>query len=252
MKLSYEELISGDSIPVKGVGHIQSPKLWQLNPTRGIGMWTYNLYLNILAWEKNDFLNFVRSTTGRSLEQLDNDKLNIFDTMTLVEMSRELLQKSLSFFICEKLEWSPKESGFITKNEQGNNVGVVNRDNFDDLRDAVLQLNYIGLGKSAKPVRFNSKKTEKLWKMSQQYLKEESKKKTEDKTMSLGNIISKLCASSTSYNLLNIYDLTIFQLYDQFFQYGYLRVMNLNEMAFSNHGGKDFDIQAWLKPITKF
>ncbi len=43
---------------------------------------------------------------------------------------------------------------------------------------------------------------------------------------------------------------TVFQLYDQFFQYGYLRAMDLSEMAYSNHGGKDFDIQAWLKPIT--
>ena len=45
-------------------------------------------------------------------------------------------------------------------------------------------------------------------------------------------------------------EVTVFQLYDQFFQYGYLRAMDLSEMAYSNHGGKDFDLQAWLKPIT--
>ena len=65
-------------------------------------------------------------------------------------------------------------------------------------------------------------------------------------------MISKLCAANIGYTLFNIYELTVFQLYDQFFQYGYLRAMNLNEMAYSNHGGEKFDIQAWLKPIIKF
>ena len=78
---------------------------------------------------------------------------------------------------------------------------------------------------------------------------EEAAKKKADKRLQLGNIISKLSCVSTGYTLLNIYNLTVFQLYDQFFQYGYLRAMDLNEMAFSNHGGKNFDIQAWLKPI---
>ena len=61
--------------------------------------------------------------------------------------------------------------------------------------------------------------------------------------MQLSNIISKLSCVSVGYTLLNIYDLTVFQLYDQFFQYGYLRAMDLSEMAYSNHGGKDFDLQ---------
>ena len=69
--------------------------------------------------------------------------------------------------------------------------------------------------------------------------------------MELGNIISKLCAANSGYTLLNIYDLTIFQLYDQFFQYGYLRAMDLNERAFSVHGGKEFNFEKWLEPILK-
>ena len=112
-------------------------------------------------------------------------------------------------------------------------------------------MNYINIGESAKPVKHSSAQAQELWERAQQYLKEESAKAPPDKNMNLGNIISKLCAASTSYNLFNIYDLTIFQLYDQFFQYGYLRAMNLNEMAFSNHGGENFDMQGWLKPIIK-
>ena len=252
MKFSYEDLISGDAIPVKDVGHLKSPLLRQLNPTQGVGTWTYNLYVNVLAWEKEDFLKFARLTSGRPLSKLDNAKLTIFDTMTLIDSTRELLQKAMAFFMQENLTWDSEHRLFISTDDKGEAIGHIDRDNFEEVRDMMLQLNYIGLGKNAKPLKHSSKEAKELWERAQKYLKDESAKPQKDKTMSIGNIISKLCAASTSYNLLNIYDLTIFQLYDQFFQYGYLRAANLNEMAFCNHGGKDFDMQAWLKPLTNF
>ena len=252
MKFSYEDLISGDSIPVEGVGHIRSPLLHELKPTRGIGMWTYNLYLNILSWGKEDLIKFMKMSTGKRLKALDNeDKLSAFDVVTLLEPTRQLLQEAMAFFIDEELEWNKTKRCFIAKTKDNHNeIGCINRDNFDDVRDMMLQVNYINLERSAKPTKFSSKKAQSLWEQAQKPLKQEATKSTPDKRMQLSNIISKLSCVSVGYTLLNIYDLTVFQLYDQFFQYGYLRAMDLSEMAYSNHGGKDFDLQAWLKPIT--
>ena len=73
----------------------------------------------------------------------------------------------------------------------------------------------------------------------------------ENKRFRIGNIISKLSVLPTGYTLFNIYELTIFQLYDQFIQYGYLRAMGLNEMVYSLNGGEKFKFEDWLKPITK-
>lgn len=254
MKFSYEDLISGDSIPVEGVGHIRSPLLRELKPTQGIGMWTYNLYLNILVWEKEDLIKFMKVSTGKKLKALvGNDKLNAFDAVTILEPSRQLLREAMAFFIDEDLEWDDKTRSFTTKSKNTHDkIGCINRNNFDDVRDMMLQTNYINLGRDAKPTKFSSKKAQSLWEQAQQHLKKEATKSTQDKRMQLGNIISKLSCVSVGYTLLNIYDLTVFQLYDQFFQYGYLRAMDLSEMAYSNHGGKDFDVQAWLKPITNF
>lgn len=96
MKFSYEDLISGDSIPAEGVGHIRSPLLRELKPTQGIGMWTYNLYLNILSWEKDDLIKFMKVSTGKPLKALvGDDKLSAFDVATLLEPSRKLLQEVL-------------------------------------------------------------------------------------------------------------------------------------------------------------
>ncbi len=252
MKFTYEDLLSGDSIPVGGIGHIRSPFLYELKPTKGIGTTGYYLYLNILSWDKNDLIKFMRTVSGRSLKALsNNEKLNSFDVLTVLDAPRKLLQEAMAFFMDEELVWDGKRRVFIAKAKTSDGaVGCIDRDNFDDVRDMMLQVNYINVGKSAKPTRHSSAASKALWEKAQECLKAQAKKTATDRRMDLGNIISKLSCGGTGYNLLNIYNLTIFQLYDQFFQYGYLRAIGIGERAYSTHGGKDFDIQGWLKPIT--
>lgn len=251
MKFSYADLISGDSIPVNGVGHFKSPKLWQLMPTKGIGTWVYNFYLNILSWDKEDVLKFI-SGIGMSTKALETrEELTTFDIIVLVGNLKELLREAMAFFMDENLEWDEASYTFIaySREETQKAVGYINRDNFDDVKDMMLQVNYIGIGDQAKPTKFSSAKAKELWELAQKHLKET--KHPKDKRMELGNIISKLCAVNCGYTLLNIYDLTVFQLYDQFFQYGYMRAMDLNERAFTIHGGKNFSFETWLEPILK-
>jgi len=251
MKFSYEDLLSGDQIFVSGVGHFKPPLVKDIKPTAGIGSWAYQLYLNILSWNKEDFFKFSRLINPRQAGILSNDagELGLFDVMTLIPPFRQTLQEALGFFLSEEIRWVEKEHRFCTTGADGKEAGAICRDNFDDVRDMMLQLNYINLEKA--PLKHSSKKTAALWERAQKRLKEESQKKAADKTFSIGNIVSKLCAAQLGYTLLNIFDLTVFQLYDTFFQYGYLRAMDLNEMAFSNHGGDKFNLQDWLKPIIQ-
>lgn len=252
MKFTYEDLISGDAIPVAGIGHFRSPYLYELNPTKGIGFWLYDLYLNVLSWDKDSFLKFVRTVTQKKLKALENEKLDLFDAITLVEYSRELLQKAMAFFVSEEISWDANKRQFVLHSgDSGCEVGYITRDNFEEVRDMMLQLNYVNLGNNAKPIKHSSQHSKELWELAQQKLKENAKKSKPDKNLQMGNIISKLCATSCGYTLLNIQNLTIFQLYDQFFQYGYLRAMELNERAFTIHGGEKFDMQDWLKPVFK-
>ena len=251
MKLEYEDLLSGDLIPVEGVGYLKPPRLKDLWPAGGIGIWKYNFFLNILAWGKEKFLEYMKLTSPRQAEILSRNKeLNVFDVMTLIPGFRPALTETLAFFMSGSVAWDDALRVFSVTDFKGVPTGNIDRDNFDGVRDAVLQLNYINLGDSA-ALKHTSKKTKDLWERAQASLKKESLKSPENKSLSLGNIISKLCAAPGGYTLLNIYDLTVFQLYDQFFQYGYLRASNLNEMAFSNHGGEKFNFQDWLKPIFK-
>lgn len=253
MKLAYEDLLSGDPILMDGVGHIRSPYLRELKPTSGIGMWMYNLYLNALSWDKEDFLKAIGATSKINTNILSkNPKLEAYDLITLVPNSRKLLLEAMAFFVCEPVAWEDEEKKFLVLDPTTKEpMGEINRENFEEVRKMILQMNYVSAGDTEKPVRHSSSKAQALWETAQKFLKQERKNTKSDSRMNLGNIISKVCAAGVGYTLLNIYDLTVFQLYDQFFQIGYLRAMKINEAAFSFHGGKKFDVQAWLNPINR-
>ena len=254
MNLNYEDLICGDPIPIPEVGHIRSPHLYELMPSRGIGFWTYNLYLNLLSWDKEDLINFARSSMGKKYSVFSRaNGLNAFDIVTLVDMPRQMMIEAMSFFMLEDLVWCDDKRYFSVRDkETQEEIGKISRENFDEVRDMMLQMNYVSSRHVNKAPHFSNEKARALWENAQKHLREAAKNPSSDKRMNLGNIISKLSCVGVGYTLLNIYDLTVFQLYDQFFQYGYLRAMGISDMAYSNHGGKNFDIQAWLKPITNF
>jgi hypothetical protein len=132
-------------------------------------------------------------------------------------------------------------------------VGEIHRDNFDYVRRMMLQLNFIGLDQDESPVSYSTDAAKELWEKTQGFLKEQAKSEIhEDKPeYHLSNIVSKVCTTHPSYNLLNVYSLTIFQLYDSFFQLGFMRGADLSERIFSTHGGDKFKFEDWLKPILK-
>ena len=248
-KLDYGDLLSGDSIYIKDVGHFHSPKLRDVCfPTKGIGKFTYNLLLSIITWGKEELLNFLSFTSPNKANIMQtHDELTTFDIITLAEPSRDLLLRSLQFFCDENVVWKERTRKFvITEKESNKPVGEITRDNYETVFEVVRELNYIfGAGQ---PKKFSSERAKQLWLRAEKYRAKQ--KKTEDKRLAIANMISKICASNMGYTLLNIYDLTVFQLYDQFFQMRYLHSVHLSERIFSIYGSKDkYDIEGWLNPI---
>lgn len=250
MKLQYEDLLSGEPVFVKGLGHLRSPFLRELKPTSGIGIWTYHFYLQLLLWDRSEYVHFLKLTGCRGIRLIEhNKKLETFDVVTLIDTTRKLLREAMAFFILENISWEERLHRFVCSSKETSEItGYIDRKNFEEVREAILQMNYVNAGALSKNIKHSSKRSRELWEQAQKYLQKEVKT---DKTLSLGNVISKLCAASNGYNLLNIFDLTVYQLYDQFFQISYLKTITLNERVFSNHGGKEFKIDAWLEPIMK-
>lgn len=255
MRFDYFDMLSGEPIYLKGVGHIRSPLLHELRPTSGIGYRLYNLYLSFLSWDKERLLKYDQLMKYKGADKLNRPQLNAFDVATLIKQTREFCRGVLSFFMAEDLVWDETGRRYIvmTPGEVPETVGEINRDNFEDVRRVMLQFNFVGLDKDDVPVSHSTNEAKELWERAQEFLKEQSETEVkEDKSeYNLGNIVSKMCAVHPSYNLLNVYELTVFQLYDSFFQLGYMRSANLSERIFSTHGGDKFKFEDWLKPILK-
>ena len=256
MYFDYFDMLSGEPMLLKGVGHIKSPTLRDICTSGGIGYKKYNLYLNFLSWDKERLLKYDQFMKYSGASKLNREQLNVFDVSTLLKQTRELCRGVLSFFISEEVVWDEANRRFAIciSDENGlKTVGEINRNNFESVRKIILQFNFIGLNNDEEPIRHSSDKSKELWERAQRYLEEQAKnngqKEETKEEYHIGNIISKLCAAHPSYNLLNIFNLTIFQLYDSFFQLGYLRSADLSERVFSNHGGDKFKFEDWLKPI---
>ena len=256
MRLSYEDLLSGVPIFIDGVGHIRSPQIKELNPTVGIGIQQYTSYINLLSQNKEDLVNIIDGAFKKQAEMLRQlEKANTFDVISLQPFFVSALIPAIEFFMCETVQWDNDKQVFITfDKKEGIEIGSINRENYDNIRNGILKLNYIGADKDQSPIKHGTDRAKKRWEVAQAFLKNESKKQKGNESYRLGNIISKLSVFPTGYTLLNIYELTVFQLYDQFVQYGYLRAMDLNESAVVTHGnakGSKFSFEDWLKPITK-
>ena len=204
MYFDYFDMLSGEPILLRGVGHIRSPLLRDICPSNGIGYKQYNLHLNFMSWGKEHLLKYDQLMQYRGASMLDREQLNAFDVATLLKPTRELYRGVLSFFIVEHIEWSEAERKFLLYKSNSSDadtppeiVGEITRDNFETVRNAVLQLNFIGLDKDEAPVRHSSEKSKELWEMAQKYLEQQAK--TQDTgdgkpEYQIGNIISKLCA----------------------------------------------------------
>ena len=250
-------MLTGDTIPVKGVGHLRSPHLSELAPAHGVGYDIYNLYLNFLSWDKEKILQYDKVMGLRGVDRLSAaERLTTYDVITLLPETREFCREVLSFFMSETIEWEDETRKYVaysTDDDEQHITGEICRENFEDVRSMMLQLNFIGLDQEDEHVTHTSDHSKELWERAQSFLKKqaEAKEKEDKPEYHIGNIVSKLCSVHPSYNFLNVWKLTVFQLYDAFFQCSYMRSSDLNEAIFSNHGGDKFSFESWLKPIIQ-
>ena len=245
MTATYEDLLSGDYILMSGVGHFRSPLLKEMRPS-GIGWPMYNTYVYIIKSNRDELM--VLSSDSQSSDSL-------YTTIINNDQLREFYRAALDFFMLETVLYDPENRKFITIEATPQDdesvdiklIGEINGENLDDVRELILCLNYISPKKTDINMKFASKAAEEAWLQIQKYQKNNEKKP--DDTHSIGNFISKLCAIHPSYNYFNVYELTIFQFYDAFFQSAYMKSFSFSEAIVSNHGSDSFDFNDWMKPV---
>ena len=267
IRLSYFDLISMSPYNYEGVGHIRAVTFRDIdNLPQKVD--TYKLYTSILTFDKDSYIK----ATEMTVEQVDllNGFFKQYDLTPTVldyimtnEIIRNQLLLSLNFFIEEHVALNVENGTFIVYTDLDNptesQVGLISRDNFRDVFSVILQRCSLYDDNDEEDydnMVFRDEETRRKWIKQREGAKE--RQKTKEKLNSIkfdiGNIISAVCAEGIGITMLNVWDMTVYNVYDQFQRIRNNRVDKVVSTSISVWGDKknEYDFDSWLKnEVTK-
>lgn len=251
MQISEFQCLSPDKIKYDGVGFIIPPTLKDILQlgTNEYGKNVYDHYINLLSIDVNQYLSILpdKDVLLSMLSDEEKANLKIFDLWSISYENIKPIIESLSFFIFGCLKYDEVNNQIIIYDKDVY-CGSVDRNNFDELRKFILKLNYISDEMIEKP-KFKNKAAEELYYKLQQHEAESNKNTKKD--LSLYNVVSSLCSYHNSINISNVWSLTVYQLYDQFFRQNMKNQLDISAMRWSTWGSESFDFDLWFKSLTK-
>lgn len=266
-KLSQFDLISTTPYYLEKVGHVKAVTLHDIDllPKKQMD---YSLYIQVLRMTREDYIKLAQVDEEKlgEIEAFLTDnglKLTIFDLITTNPTTLNELILAFNFFFAEEVVYDPKASAFLLyaslrTDEDGNfiedPVGTVTRNNYDDVTDIILQRCFAKSDEDEEEEepRFKNEKARKMYER-QKAARERIKKQqatANAEFLDLGNIVRHLASRQNGLNMLNIWEMTIYNVYDQF----EIERQNVGyELSFRNYsiwGGDEkhkFDIDSWYK-----
>ena len=261
IQVDYGSLLSPEPIPfmlgIKGQKcDIKAPTLRDICKVGFDTFYLFQLYLKITPEEH--FLQYEESTGERKtwddLTDLDKWNYTMFDCIQLSPILQNIYSEVFNFFFTDTVTY--QDGLFIVTNcekvddeiKPGSVIGVINHNIFDDLVSILQQICCIEPNKKeTKPIFKNEKarrnylKTHKLRKR---------KKSKIDRDLTIPNIISAVATASNNLNMVTIWDLTIFQLFDVFDRLRTFDIYSMNRTSVSVWGEGDkakFDNTIWYR-----
>jgi len=231
-EISKFDLLSGTNIQYDGICVLHSPTL---NEIREIGYSKYNSYISLLCLDIDKYIKM----TG--LNKIKESNVCIYDLLISDVSMREYLRDALSFFISGDAEFVESYQAF--KVVCNGTPGIINRNNFEDIQNGILQANCVSIKKPNKKLKFRNKYAQELY--------EECGEDggTIDPNMSFPNLIASIVAYHGAYTYENIWSLTVYQLYDLFLRLNCKNQFAMTGVAWAMGNIKDFDFSVWYKDI---
>jgi len=205
----------------------------------------YDECLSLIAATTEDYIDWI-SKIGIIKKPSREDILSIskFDLFASIPFLRELIQSSLSFFVQETVSWDKNERLFVCSDDEGNIVGRISKTTYPTVRYVILESNFIAFEEDDADMEFASEKARSIF----QKIKAGRKRKraaSKGTAPKLTEIISSVSVRSNSYNLLNIWDLSISQLYDQFIRINQNYQLDVYSQKWAAWGTEPFDFSLW-------
>lgn len=228
-------LLRGSPIQISSACVVRQPTLGEI-ANRGYD--AYKTYLSILMMEKESLFQNLGVPMDESV-----DGYTVYDIMGAIPDLREVLIEALSFFIYGYVSWNG--SHFLIKGTE------LTAEDLDDVKAAIMKISYIEKDTESQHI-FSSEKARKIWEKCQKGKEALRKANKTDENLELPNLVGALAASRNgNYNILNIWDLTVYQLYDQFARTNVGVQMDIYASRWAAWGKDDFDVSMWFKNISK-
>lgn len=240
------DLLGGGPIPYDDLCTLRPPTL---DDIRRIGYDRYQQYLQLFTLEREPLWEAlgIREQLD-SLPAAEQDHFSPFVLLTLQPVLRDLLREALSFFLCETVVFDePLGSYLLFRPEEDTPRRLVNARNFESVRSGIRQLNCLSNQGAAKK-RFRNRKAREIYEKIQRS-RQAPKKPFADDSLSLPNLIAAVCVYHPSYNLLNIWPLTVYQLYDQFWRLHLKFQLDITGTRWAAWGTEPFEFSLWFKDM---
>ena len=233
MKIDALTMIGGMPIELDCGVKIYQPRL---SAIRDIGYTQYNAYVNLLMVDTHTLLETLGLTDSGELSALHPIRL----VLLLPGLSETLLE-GLSFFLCQNVE-QDGDGNLICQDG-----AMMPPDSFHDLRNAIARICCIESAEEDAPPKGSAKALEIYRKIQEGRKRKQASKKKHPQDLEINNLISAVSARSATYNLFNIWDLTIWQLYDQFARMSVNEQYDVWAQKWAAWGQDDYDFSLWYK-----
>lgn len=270
MKLDYFTLLSPQPVKIQNVGSIISPTL---NDISNITYSTYKMFLQVLLTDikgyynaidmlgDNYFLPYSETQKRQILKikqeyeagtQHEKNNISFFNIFIFDYIFRDTILHALNFFIKENVVYSNELKLFTVYDTNIENpIGTIHGNNYNEVIDVIFQrLAIQSRENNFQNVKVKNKTAQSLL----DKIKKGSQKNSEkvNKKMELPNLISSLASHHNSLNMINIWNLTVYQLNDQFqiqcIDDAY-EIQSMSVAAWGDSQGK-FDNTIWYSLIN--
>jgi len=264
-------LLSGSSITVDNIEIVP----YTIEEIKNYGYSNYMQGLQLLSLTVEDFMSSVKDLEKRAILEVEKKNLKAFDfysklggedfkNILLVALSVLLRTDDIRFLDDNVLAIDFIKMGIIHEDKYGmihvndekledvseDNIKLIHGDNFDSIIEVIKLQNYLMKTDEMVDDEFKNPANEETRLLAEQIkknrerVKAKKKAQDEDVDIDISDIISAVCSKSNSINKINVWDFTLYQVYDE-----YARLELIDNYDFSIKammaGAEKVDLKHW-------
>ena len=238
MKLSVDNYALMSGAPIRHGEFIVYPPT--LADIRDVGYENYQSYISLFLLSQSDIFSLIGVPEAEQTLQ----SFSPIQLITIIPDLRATLLRSLRFFLHQEVCYTDALGFFLDLNSRV----YLSLNQILDLRAVILKLCCIEDKTIQETVSFQSERARKTYEKIQKHKsKKKQNSRVNDADMELSNLVGAVAAYSPTYNLLNIWGLTVFQFYDQFERLSGKIQLDVIGQKWAAWGTEDFDFSVWFK-----